>query len=253
MMEIRRVLVAGVPVDTVDQESASERVRKALSGNAPGGAVVAINPRKVMSARGDFELQEFFSNACLLLPDGVGVVWAVKRLYGMRVARTAGIDMMAEICRVAQEERSRVFVFGAEEEVNRIAVDKMKSLYRSIDIVGRSNGYVSDETTRRLIEEINEKKVDILFVALGSPAQERWMIKHLSGLPTVKICQGLGGTLDVLSGRYSRAPSWLRRVGAEWLYRTLCNPRQVSRLPILARFMLTVLRLERSTCSQRKG
>jgi N-acetylglucosaminyldiphosphoundecaprenol N-acetyl-beta-D-mannosaminyltransferase len=92
----------------------------------------------------------------------------------------------------------------------------------------------------RLIEQINESKADILFVALGSPKQEKWFVTHKDALEHVKVIQGIGGTLDTIGGTVKRAPAIWRKLWAEWLYRLISEPRRIKRQSVLPVFAMMV-------------
>ena len=107
--------------------------------------------------------------------------------------------------------------------------------------MGNRDGYVTEDDMPSLIEEINASDAEILFIALGSPKQELWMVKYLENT-NVKICQGVGGTFDVITGKVRRAPLVFRKIHLEWLYRLLSNPRRMLRQTALPKFMVAVLR-----------
>jgi N-acetylglucosaminyldiphosphoundecaprenol N-acetyl-beta-D-mannosaminyltransferase len=135
----------------------------------------------------------------------------------------------------------RVFLFGGTPEVNELAAEALARRYAGVRIVGREHGYIKEDDMPALIHRINESQPDILFVALGSPKQELWMDRHLPHL-RIKLCQGVGGTFDVLAGRARRAPRLVRACHLEWLYRLVSNPSRVARQVALPRFAWLVLR-----------
>ncbi|MFC1462378.1 WecB/TagA/CpsF family glycosyltransferase [Verrucomicrobiota bacterium] len=239
--DIRRIQVLGVPVDAVDEATALRCVKARLDGSGPPGYIVAINPEKVQAAATDPQLSEFIEGGLLLLPDGVGVVWALKRLQGISVERLPGADFMESLCALAQRRGSRVFVYGSSEDVNKAAVEALCARYEGLEIVGRSHGYVPEEKMEELVARINDSGAEVLFVALGSPRQEKWIEKWLPKL-SVKVCQGVGGTLDTIVGKVRRAPlSWQRR-GLEWLYRFIRQPQRIHRQINIWVFAMRVLR-----------
>ena len=115
---------------------------------------------------------------------------------------------------------NKIFVFGAEERVNKQATENLKLIYQGISIVGRCNGYLPESKMEELIKKINDSGADILFIALGSPKQENWIEEHLP-LLRVKVCQGVGGSLDIISGKKKRAPAFIQKiVGYSLLFKT---------------------------------
>jgi N-acetylglucosaminyldiphosphoundecaprenol N-acetyl-beta-D-mannosaminyltransferase len=237
----RRVRVLGVPVDRVDMAGATAFVEERIASGGPPATVLAVNPEKVYAIQRDPFLQGFFEGGGLLLPDGVGVVMATNVLHGRGATRVPGADLMEELCRRAATSGWRIFLYGAQDEVNRRAVDVLRERYPGIAIVGRSHGYVPDDGMDALVRAINDSSAELLFVALGSPRQEHWMSRHLPALE-VRVCQGIGGTLDTITGDVKRAPSVLRRLGLEWLYRLVRQPSRWRRQIVYPRFVVEVAR-----------
>ena len=239
MSKPRRIEILGVPVDCVNMAGALEYVDHLVRGGA-GGTVVAVNPEKVMKARQDPWLLDQLRSAAILLPDGIGVVWAARLLGLARLHRVAGADFMVALCGRAVERGYRLFLYGAAPEVNALAGAALEQRFPGIRIVGCRHGYVTQAEMPALVDEINASGADILFVALGSPRQEFWMATHLPNL-TVKLCQGVGGTFDVIAGTVRRAPAGWRAVNLEWAYRLLAEPKRLPRQTALPRFAWRVL------------
>jgi N-acetylglucosaminyldiphosphoundecaprenol N-acetyl-beta-D-mannosaminyltransferase len=146
-----------------------------------------------------------------------------------------------------------VYLFGAQESVNEIAAKELVRRFPGLTIAGRHHGYVDEQDMPDLIEAINRSGAAILFVALGSPRQELWMAQYRQQLH-VGVCQGVGGTLDVLAGHVRRAPGLFIRLNLEWLYRLASNPRRLLRQTALPRFAGQVVRaVLRARLSWRRG
>ena len=240
MMTIDRIRILGAPVDAVDMEQAIDFVDWKVSAGGAAGYVVAINPEKTFAIRQSEELSDFVEKASLLIPDGIGVVLAARFLHGAQIGRVPGADLMQDICRHSAAKGHRLFLYGASEEVNHDAVAELQRRFPGINIVGRANGYVAQEHMEDLVDLINDSQADILFVALGSPRQERWMHKYGPGLK-VKLCLGIGGTLDTIIGKVRRAPKIFQRLGLEWFFRLLCQPSRIRRQAVLPKFAVQVL------------
>jgi len=214
----QRYRILGIPVDHVSMAGCLEKIDTMVANGCERSAVLAINPEKVIALQARPDLQEIFEAAAILIPDGIGVVAGLRLLYGIPAVRVAGAELMPNICALAAERGYKVYLYGATEDINRQAVTKLRQLFPGIQVAGRSNGYVPEAKMADLIADINSSRADILFIALGSPRQELWIQKYLPSL-NVKICQGIGGTLDVITGRVKRAPALFRRFGLEWFYR----------------------------------
>ena len=236
----RRVRILGVPVNDVDMATCLEMIDQRIASHGKTGCVLAMNPEKVVALQRNIELRQLFEKAFLLIPDGIGVVLAMRVLHGTRSTRVPGVDLMRQVCRNATEKGHKVYVYGSREAVNKEAVERLRRIYPGILIVGRHHGYVSADGMANLIDEINSSGANILFVALGSPMQEQWIQHHLTKL-TVNICQGIGGSLDALVGKTKRAPVLFQKVGLEWFYRLLREPGRIRRQMVLPLFAAKVL------------
>ena len=228
MITPKRIQVLDTEVDCINMTDALEFVDQHIQTGNKAGTVLAVNPEKVYALRQNKFLKDFFNQAAILIPDGIGIVYAM-RMSGHKAERVAGADLMQQICAQAEKKGYRIFVYGAKEEVNRGAVERLRDRHPAIRIVGRANGYVKEQDMDAMVAQINESKADILFVALGSPRQEEWMSKFLDRLETVKICQGIGGTLDTIVGTVKRAPLFMQRLNLEWFYRLLQQPSRMGR------------------------
>jgi N-acetylglucosaminyldiphosphoundecaprenol N-acetyl-beta-D-mannosaminyltransferase len=148
---------------------------------------------------------------------------------------------MQNICELAAREGHKVFFFGASERVNKAAARILQKRYPELAIVGRSNGYLRDGEMPDLIGHINDSQAEILFLALGSPRQEKWFATYKRSLEYVKVCQGVGGTLDVIAGEMKRAPEIWQKYSLEWLYRLISDPKRINRQKVLPIFAVMVL------------
>jgi N-acetylglucosaminyldiphosphoundecaprenol N-acetyl-beta-D-mannosaminyltransferase len=201
--------------------------------------IVAINPEKIMKAQEDRELKSLLNQATYQIPDGIGVILASKLKKGRIRERVTGIDMMLKLCKEAMNNGKRIFLYGAKPGIADEAKAKLEEMFPGILIVGTLNGYEKNE---EVIERtINDSGAEIVFVALGSPAQENWIIAHKEKL-NPSVYQGVGGSFDVISGRLNRAPAVFQKFGLEWLYRLLKEPWRWKRQLELPRFLLRVLR-----------
>ncbi|HNO75015.1 MAG TPA: WecB/TagA/CpsF family glycosyltransferase [Nitrosomonas mobilis] len=231
----KRIQVLDTEVDCINMTGALEYVDHHIQTANKAATILAVNPEKIYALRQNKFLRDFFGKAAILIPDGIGIVLAI-RMKGIKAERVAGADLMQQICILAEKKGYRIFIFGAKEEVNHGAVERLRKRYPAINIVGRANGYVKDEDMDMLVAQINESNAEILFVALGSPRQEEWMSKYLDQLKSVIICQGIGGTLDTIVGTVKRAPMFMQRLNLEWCYRLLQQPTRIRRQVKLIQF-----------------
>jgi len=237
-----RLKILDIWVDPVDMRQALASVSEYVDKGDKLHTVFASNPEKNFSFPADAFLYNMFRNADLLVPDGIGVVLAARILHGTRIERVPGCDLMQNICAMSAVKGYKIFIYGAKEEVNLKAVEVLKQRHPSIQIVGRCNGYLPKDKMNSLIDEINASGAQILFMALGSPNQERWIAEYGDKLKHVRVCQGIGGTLDVIAGTVNRAPDIYCRLGLEWFYRLMEDPSRIRRQKVLPVFAALVVK-----------
>ena len=236
----KRLKILDIWVDPVDRKQAIKRVRGFLAGQKPC-CIFAVNPEKNFSVPKDPALYDVFKHADLLIPDGIGIVLAARLLYGVTLSRVPGVEFMKEICRLAQQESKSVFLYGAREEVSQQAAERLQLEFPGLRIAGRSDGYIPESKMAELVQSINDSGASILFLALGSPRQEKWFASHAAELKNIRVCQGIGGTLDTIAGRVNRAPAFWRHFSLEWFYRLLSEPKRIGRQKVLPIFAFRVL------------
>ncbi|MFH1710256.1 MAG: polysaccharide pyruvyl transferase CsaB [bacterium] len=224
-----RISILGVGIDNLKMEDAVKKAEELLSSKDPG-LIVTPNPEMIMASLKDVELREIINSAYLSVADGVGLMVAGRMLGRRFKQRIAGIDLMMELVKKGR----RIFLFGGKEGV---ASDAAKNL--NANVVGTFHGYSMND--QLVIDSIKKAKPDILFVGLGSPKQEKWAAKHLKelGVPLV-MC--VGGSLDVISGHVKRAPFIMRRIGIEWLWRLITEPKRGRRMLVIPAFILKILK-----------
>jgi len=231
----RRVQLFGVPVDALDMKTAVSRIEQFIQERRPH-QVVTPDSSAIARAQRDAELREILQTADLVTPDGMGVVW-MGRILGLGIGeRLSGVDLVGQICALAVERNYSVYLLGAREGVAEEAAEALKRNLPGLRIAGTWHGYFSQEEEPEVIARIKRSNPDILLVAFGIPKQEKWIRRHLEELG-VPVAIGVGGSLDVISGRVKRAPAWIQKSGLEWLYRTAQHPARLPRLGAVARFI----------------
>jgi len=239
-----RLNILDIWVDPVDRHEAIARVDEFLRIGKRPHTVFAANPEKNFSVPKDPTLYKVFKNADLLLPDGIGIVWAARMLFGVRLERIPGSEFIFDICRLAVKNECGIFIYGAKEEANRAAADRLKKHFHDLKVSGRCHGYIGKAEMPDLINRINESRAEVLFLALGSPKQENWFAEYHRELKYVKVCQCIGGTLDTIAGSVKRAPEIWRKYSIEWLYRLITQPGRIRRQKILPLFVFAVFKVK---------
>jgi len=232
------VSVLDISVDNVTMEEAVERFKILLS-EPRVHTIYTPNAEIMMAAHRDPELKKILTEADMLLPDGAGVVLASKIIGTPLKERVAGFDFTVECFKLSSKMNINYFFLGGKPGVAEEAAAKVKIDNPDIKIVGIRDGYFTSEEEPKIIESINSSKADVLLVGLGAPKQEKWIHKNKDKL-NVKVCIGVGGTFDGLSGKAKRAPEFFRNHGLEWLYRLYKEPWRYKRMMDLPRFILLV-------------
>jgi len=253
------VWVLGVRVDVVDLEEATERVlgwvrerrllnpdRRCPGPDRPRSArmVFTPNPEIVARAARDPEFRAVLRRADLAVPDGVGLVWAVRRRGAPLAERVAGFDLLVSVLERGSREGLRVYLLGSKPGVAEEATQRALSRWPGLEVVGAHHGYFPPDDDAKVAREVVATGAELVAVGMGSPRQELWVARQAGALGGA-VAMGVGGSLDVLSGRVRRVPEWLARHGLEWLGRFLSQPARLRRAPALARFVAAVLVEER--------
>ncbi len=200
--------------------------------------IVTANPEIVMYGNHHPDYLQLLQKVDIVIPDGIGVLIASKKWGKAAIPeRVAGFDLLLELMKVANEKGSKVFLLGADEEVNEASFKRLEEDYPNAKLVGRYNGFFKKNEEEHVLNRIMETKPDILFVALGFPKQEEWIAIHKDTLH-IPIMMGVGGSFDVLAGKVKRAPLIWQKIGLEWLYRVLQEPRRWKRVLVLPLFLI---------------
>ncbi|MDN5347046.1 MAG: N-acetylglucosaminyldiphosphoundecaprenol N-acetyl-beta-D-mannosaminyltransferase [Clostridia bacterium] len=202
--------------------------------------VITLNAEIAYRAAREAALRQVINAAHLVTPDGAGIVWASAFLGCPVPERVTGIDLFAALAAEGAKRKWRFYLYGAAPGVAAEAARRLAERFPGLQVVGSSHGYLSGEEEAALVREIKGLRPDILAVALGAPKQELWIAEHLQELG-VPVAIGIGGTLDVLAGRVGRAPGWMQRLGLEWFYRLLNEPRRAKRMLALPKFIIAVM------------
>jgi N-acetylglucosaminyldiphosphoundecaprenol N-acetyl-beta-D-mannosaminyltransferase len=189
---------------------------------------VAINAAKLVAMQCDPELRRIVEGCELVSADGQAVVWASRMLGDPLPERVAGIDLMQELFALAERRGLRVFVLGAKAEVLERARKQVMAKHPGLQLVGMRDGYFTEAQDAEVAELVRDARPDILFVAISSPRKEYWLGRYGRTID-VPFVMGVGGAIDVVAGITRRAPAPLQRLGLEWAYRLVQEPRRLGR------------------------
>jgi N-acetylglucosaminyldiphosphoundecaprenol N-acetyl-beta-D-mannosaminyltransferase len=220
----------GCPCAAVSNSKQAQQQLANLVHAGKGGYSVAINAEKISRYRIDAELRSVIYGASFVYPDGAG---AVLGLLWLHRKKSNKINFPLVALETANQHRWRVFLLGAKEEINAFAAKKIANEYPNIQIVGRANGYKSDDELTKLVSVSNPQ---LIMLALGSPKQEFWA-EALQKKNINAFCVGCGGAFDIMAGRLKRAPEFMINNNMEWLYRVIQEPFRWRRQLVLPIFM----------------
>ncbi len=234
------IKILGVPVHPLTmQQSVDELEERLLAGKQT--FVVTANAEIIMMCQQDAEYNHIISReAELVLPDGAGAVWAGRYLGYKVPERVAGFDLYNHLLALSAKKGYKAYFFGGSPNIAEAAKIKSESLYPGVQIVGCHNGYFTAEDEPQIIEAINNSGADMLFVALGAPKQEKWILANRQALKP-RIIMGIGGSFDVLAGKMERAPKWMQDASLEWAFRLYKQPSRFMRMLALPKFVLKVI------------
>ena len=229
-----RTDVMGVSFDNLTlEEAVAEGIR--LAGTEGFHYAVTPNPELVMMAKKQPDYRDKLQGADLVLPDGIGIIYAARILGRPLKGRAPGVDFAQGLMAGLAKSGGKLFLLGAKPGVAEKAAARLAQEYPGLVICGVHDGYFQEDAP--VVEAVRASGAEVLFVCLGAPKQENWMAAF--GAQTgVHLAVGLGGSLDVFAGEVTRAPERWQKMGLEWLYRLLHQPSRIGRMMKLPLFLL---------------
>ena len=239
------LFLLGVRVDNITGETAMKLIHYCLANRRGGfaGKVFFTNVHTIHLARKEASFKQIVNGGDIVLADGSGLKLAGRLLNEPILENLNGTDFVPAVLRRGELHRWSVYLLGGRPEVIQKCRERLREMFPALRIVGSHHGHFSPADEDAIIREINAAKPDIVLVALGSPMQEQWISRHTDRLKA-GICFGVGGLFDFISGQRKRAPSWLRSMGLEWVYRFLQDPqakwnRVFVEIPVFVAILLT--------------
>ncbi|MDP1722379.1 MAG: WecB/TagA/CpsF family glycosyltransferase [Candidatus Gottesmanbacteria bacterium] len=226
MMHKYQILHVGV--SPVNNSDVVQFIRAALTTNQKVYICVAA-VHLTVECQHDNWLLDGVNRADLVVPDGMPLVWLLRLAGYKNAQRVYGPGLMKTLCKEATHHGWRVYLLGGRNGQSDELAHNLQRHYSSLRVVGARDTPVRpipEKQNRKIIEEINKSRADIVFVGMGCPEQERWMMKNRNTLiPSVLI--GVGAAFDFLSGRVRQAPAWMQHAGLEWLFRLSQEPQRL--------------------------
>jgi N-acetylglucosaminyldiphosphoundecaprenol N-acetyl-beta-D-mannosaminyltransferase len=200
--------------------------------------VFTPNPEILLYARAHPDYAGLLNEGDLALPDGFGIVLVTGLRRRGALSRWAGVDVAGWVVRLAAERGARVMFLGGRGGAGERSAERWRAEVPGLDVVAVGDGIAFGEDglarnpqqEAELGAQIQESRPAVVLVALGHPKQERWIGRNRRSISSARILMGVGGAFDIWSGRFRRAPRWVRSAGLEWLWRLVQEPRRLGRV-----------------------
>lgn len=225
-----RVLLLGVPIDPMTGEEAVRRIRAFLE-EPRQCHVMTPNAEMLVEARRNPAFHALLRRTALNLPDSVGLLYAARWTGQHLPERVTGVDTVTKLL-AALDAKHPVFLLGAAPGIAEKAAAELRRHNPQLVIAGTHAGSPSPADAPAILERIRAAKPHLLLVAYGAPRQDLWIDAHRAQMPSVRVAMGVGGTLDFLAGTQKRAPRVFQKLGLEWLWRLVKEPRRWKRILI---------------------
>jgi N-acetylglucosaminyldiphosphoundecaprenol N-acetyl-beta-D-mannosaminyltransferase len=251
----KEIEILGIKFDNITTEETLVKVNDFLKDNKQH-QIVTANPEFLLEAQKNEIFRNVINNSDLCLPDGIGILWAAKLIdtikmrnikskfliifyailglfalifnpkYNKEVIkeRVTGVDLLQKIYKSVNGYS--IFFLGAKEGIAKKTAEILNNKYPNFTIAGSYSGSPTPKDKNIIEQKINTRKPDILFTAFSFPVQDIWISENLFNFPSVKIAMGIGGAFDFISGNIKRAPKWMQKLGIEWLYRLIKEPKK---------------------------
>ncbi|MHA6647224.1 WecB/TagA/CpsF family glycosyltransferase [Aerococcus urinae] len=229
-MEVRilshkRIQILNTNIDVLNTKETIELVDKYIQNHKPLH-LMGVNADKINQLNKNPELKRIVNECEVINADGASVVLASKYLGKELPERVAGIDLMQDLLKLAEDRGYSIYLIGAKEQVIQDTVAVIKHRYPKLEITGYRNGYFDKSQWKSIGKDISNKNPQIVFVGITSPLKEYlvdyWLKKGFSS-----VYMGVGGSFDVISGNIPRAPKWMQNHNLEWLFRVSQEPKRL--------------------------
>lgn len=238
--------ILNIAITSDSQKNILELITTSLEKKASKLFITTPNPEILVYAAHHPVYKSRLNSAQIALPDGIGLLWAARLLKKPLKARITGVDFMKSVCAELSNRPETIGLLGGKKGVAEETAKCLRKMYPNLRIA-----YAAEEWDEARIQEsrfmnheskiVNRRHIDILFVAYGFPKQENWIYENLPTIP-VTAAMGVGGAFDYISGRVSRAPVFVQKIGLEWLWRLVRQPWRIKRQIKLLEFVFLVLK-----------
>lgn len=233
------IKIFGIEIDNLSLDEVMEILKKEL--DKEGLFTIATpNTEIAMEGKNNKEYVNLINSFDLVVPDGIGLIYASKMRNLPLKERVTGFDISINLLKLGKEKPLDLYILGGKPGVSKKASENIEKEYPGISVVGHRNGYFNIEEEESIVFEINKTKPDIIFVGLGFPKQEDFIRRNKDKLEG-KVIIGNGGVTDILAGENKRAPEIFIKLNLEWFYRLLQEPSRITRQIAIPKFIFNVL------------
>lgn len=247
----KRYPILNTYVNALSMDETVDYIKKVIARRTPPVQHVVINALKVNLMEEDPKLREIVNACPLINADGSSILWAAKQLGVPVEERVTGIDLFLRLVKEAAENGYKIYLFGAKEEVVTKVRDVFQQQYPTLKIAGYRNGYFTPEQEPQIVADMAASGADMMFVAFSSPKKEYWVNKYLNQL-NIPFVMGVGGSFDVVAGVTKRAPEFWQKIGMEWFYRFIQEPRRLWKRYVVGNAVF-IRHVQRAVREQKKG
>jgi len=234
---VEKVDVLGVKFHRLTPAQAVEAGKKLLEGDTASYAVTP-NPEIVFEARKNRAYCDILNSADLTVSDGIGIVKAAAILHRPALTKVAGIELGESLIAHCARVGYGVYFLGSKPGIAEKAAENLSAKYPGLVVSGTHDGYF--DAAEPIAPQIRATGAKMVLVCLGFPKQENWIDEN-KDKTGASLLLGLGGSLDVFAGAVSRAPATWVKLGLEWLYRLLKEPKRIKRMWKLPFFLVLAM------------
>lgn len=248
--KLTSVHILSVRIDDVTYKQVLEHIQAFIAAGELR-QLATVNVEFIMEARRNPAFRQVLADCALCVPDGVGVVWASRRLGKPVRQRVAGVDLVEHIAARAAQSGWRIYFLGAAPGIAEQTAQILSKRYPGLPVAGCYAGSPDPSQEDAIIERVKAAQPDVLFVAYGAPRQDFWCARNQTRIG-VPVALGVGGSFDFISGVTQRAPRWMQRLCLEWLHRLIRQPWRLRRQIAIPYFMYLVLFQAKSPLSEKQ-
>ena len=231
--------VIGIKIFRKSLEKALKKFQAMLHSDEVS-TIFTPNTEFIMMANEDQDFKDILNRSDLNIPDGFGLILASRIQHLGIEEKMAGVDFMGRMLEICAQDNLRIYLIGGAPGRAALATERIEEQFPGIRIGGSQHGYFTADQEQEIVDSIASSESDILFVALGAPRQEKWIDANRHKL-NVKVAMGVGGSIDIYAGEATRAPDIFIRLGLEWFYRLIKEPKRIGRMMVIPKFLIKII------------